>query len=171
MQPSQHALSAGSAIPAGLRTILQLAAIMLIALVAGSTFGIWRGYDPAAYSGPAFLEVHQGAVRGLNVLLPVMGAGALLSTGILAVLSRGERSVAAAYLAAFVLMAAAGAITRLANQPINAEVMSWTREAMPANWAEIRDAWWSWHVARTFASIGGLLVLVLAVFADRRKNA
>jgi hypothetical protein len=155
----------------GFRTVLQIAAIMLIALVAGSTFGIWRGYDPAAYSDLTFLEVHQGAVRGLNVLLPVMGAGALLLTGILAAFSRRERSVVVTYLAAFALMAAAGAITRLANQPINAEVMSWTRDAMPANWAEMRDAWWNWHILRTFTSVGGLFVLVLAVFADRRRNA
>lgn len=155
----------------GFRTILQLAAIMLIALVAGSTFGIWRGYDPAAYSESTFLEVHQGAVRGLNVLLPVMGAGALLLTGVLVLLSRRDRTIAAAYLAAFALMAAAGAITRLANQPINAEVMSWTRGAMPADWAEVRDTWWNWHVVRTFVSIGGLLALVMAVLADRQRGA
>ena len=43
---------------------------VLISLVAGSMFGIWRGYDPALYAPATFVEVHQGAVRGLNTLLP-----------------------------------------------------------------------------------------------------
>ena len=35
---------------------LQIGAIAFIALVAGATFGIWRGYNPAEYSALTFLE-------------------------------------------------------------------------------------------------------------------
>ena len=33
-----------------LKNAVQLVDITVVALVAGSIFGIWRGYDPAAYS-------------------------------------------------------------------------------------------------------------------------
>lgn len=152
------------------RPILQFVAIMLMALVAGSTFGIWRGYDPAAYSALTFLETLQGAVGGLNVMLPLMGAGALVLTGILAVLARRHRSVAVTYALAFVLMAVAAAITRFANQPINADVVKWAPDTMPANWVVIRDAWWHWHVVRTMLSIFALAALILAAISDQNRS-
>lgn len=157
-----------SASVTGLRTILQLVAILLISLVAGSTFGIWRGYDPGAYSALTFLETHQGAVRGLNVLLPAMGMGAILLTGLLAVFARHNAIALKIYALALILMAIAGAITGFANQPINAEVMTWTAETIPAHWTEIRDLWWNWHIVRMLVTIVGVVVLMLAVFADRR---
>jgi len=69
-------------LPVGL---LQLAVLTCIWLVAGSTFGIWRGYDPATWPAETFVTVHQGTVRGLNILLPVMGFATLLGTLVLAI--------------------------------------------------------------------------------------
>ena len=34
----------------GLILSLQFAASLILAMVAGSTFGIWRGYNPTTYS-------------------------------------------------------------------------------------------------------------------------
>ncbi|WDR07167.1 hypothetical protein PSQ90_06990 [Devosia rhodophyticola] len=62
---------------AGLIMILQIGALVLLSLVVGSMFGIWRGYEVAAYRPETFIEVHQGAVRGLNTLLPALAALAL----------------------------------------------------------------------------------------------
>lgn len=170
MQASQTSQDIGSAKIAGVRTALQFIAIVLIALVAGSTFGIWRGYAPDAYSALTFLETHQGAVRGLNLILPLMGGAALVQTGILAVLARRRGVVVWPYLAALVLMAVAAIITRFANQPINAQIMTWLPDSIPANWTAVRDSWWAWHVLRMAVSVGGLAVLILAVFIDRGRG-
>lgn len=151
----------------GISTVIQFAAIILISLVAGSTFGIWRGYNPTPFSPVTFLEVHQGAVRGLNVLLPATAAASLLLVVILAFMSKDRPPVLTMYLAAIVGIIAGGAVTRLTNQPINAAIMSWTRESMPSNWTEIRDTWWHWHVVRTFISVATVGVLIAAVFSDR----
>lgn len=148
-------------------TALQFFDILIISLVAGSIFGIWRGYNPAAYSAATFLEVHQGAVRGLNVILPAMGFSAIVATALLAVLARRSGISLSLYLMALVAMVAAGLITRFLNQPINAEVARWTLETMPANWGELRDAWWRWHLARLGFSIAGAALLIAAVFVDR----
>lgn len=153
-----------------LRMVVQTLALLLIALVAGSTFGIWRGYNPADYSALTFLETHQGAVHGLNTLLPAMGFGALACTVILAWLNRRDPTLVAAYGAALVLIAAAGAITRLFNQPINAQVMTWTVDTLPNSWTAIRDNWWNWHIARTLVSISGMLALLIAVLLERSRR-
>ena len=103
---------------------------------------------------------------GLNTLLPVLGLGANLLTLFLVLRFYGSRSFPL-YLTALALMVTAGLLTRLGNQPINAIVMGWTVDTMPANWASIRDSWWSWHIFRTGASIAGLASLVAAVLVSR----
>jgi hypothetical protein len=163
-------LASPPAVAARLRTVLQLAVILVASLVAGSTFGIWRGYNPATYSALTFLETHQGAVRGLNVLLPAMGMGALLLTAVLATLARRNGAAFKGYVVALILLASAGAITRFANQPINAEVMSWAAGTMPPHWTAVRDIWWNWHIVRMLATVGGTIAVILAVFADRRRE-
>lgn len=70
--------------------ILQLLAALVFAMVAGSVFGIWQGYDPTTYTAATFLEVHQGAVRGLNTLLPAMAFISILLTVSLAWFARGK---------------------------------------------------------------------------------
>jgi hypothetical protein len=148
-------------------TGLKLFAILLISLVAGTTFGIWQGYDPAGFPPEAFMLMHQGAVRGLNVLLPAMAAVAIVLTILLAIRARHNRPILTAYAIAVLLMIAAGLITRLANQPINAEVMTWSAGAIPAGWEALRDSWWQWHVTRTVVTILAEIALLLAVLFDR----
>ncbi len=152
---------------AALPTAAQVLALLLVSLVAGSMFGIWRGYDVAAYAPATFVEVHQGAVRGLNVLLPAMAAVALALVLLLAVLARTRPLVLGLYLAAALAIVAGGIITRFLNQPINDQIMGWTSSTIPANWTTLRDSWWSWHVVRLAATLGAELLLIGAVFADR----
>lgn len=156
-------------LPAASRILIsvQVLTVLLVALVAGATFGIWQGYNPASYSAATFLEMHQGAVRGLNFLLPATAFAALLLTVLLSVRSLATAGALPLYAATLVLLIAGGLITRLANQPINAQVMTWTVDAMPATWSELRDSWWFWHVARMCASVLALVTLTTAELVER----
>lgn len=147
-------------------TALQVLSLLLISLVVGSMFGVWRGYNPATFSPATFVEVHQGAVRGLNVLLPAMALVCILTVVALAWLGRGTPQSLWLYIAAAVSMVAAGLITRFGNQPINAVIMAWD-SAPPDGWQMIRDTWWNWHLARLVAGITAELLLVAAIFTDR----
>ena len=80
-------------------------------------------------------------------------------------LARGKGAVFWLYLGALLLMAAGGVVTRFFNQPINAEVMSWTIDTLPANWADLRAAWWKWHLVRTGLSVAALALLLAAIIA------
>jgi hypothetical protein len=149
---------------------LQTAAVLLIALVAGATFGIWRGYNPAAYSAATFLEMHQGAVRGLNTLLPATALAAIILSAILYIRNIAGGGGNHLILLSIVLMIAGGLATRFGNQPINAQVMTWTAETMPTNWEALRNSWWTWQVVRTLISITALTTLLFALLAGRSNG-
>ena len=150
---------------------LRFVLLMLLALLVGSMFGVWAGADPAPLSAAAYVEQHQNAVRGLNVLLPVMGAVCIVLTVALAVLAKHDARARTLLAAAALCLISAGLITRFANQPINAIVMTWTPQAPAANWTELRDTWWQWHRVRTLAGIAGLGLVLLAVLGQRRTRA
>jgi uncharacterized membrane protein len=148
---------------------LQFLAALLFSMVAGSVFGIWRGYDPTTYAATTFLEMHQGAVQGLNVLLPALAIVSILLTLALTWLARGKGLVVWLYLGALLLMVGGGVVTRFFNQPINAQVMGWTLDSLPDNWTELRAAWWNWHLVRTGLSILGMALLLAAIIVDRPR--
>ena len=131
-------------------------------------FGIWLGSNPSSLTAAAYVEVQQNAIRSLNTLLPAVGLTCIVLTAALAVRTkdgdRGRYLLAAAVLC----LVAAGLITRFANQPINAEVMTWTTQAPAANWMELRDVWWRWHIVRTVAGVSTLALALLAALCDSR---
>ena len=143
-------------------TILRFVLVVLLALLVGTMFGIWIGFNPASLSASAYVEQQQNTIRSLNTLLPVMGAVCIVLTVVLASLSKRDPRSRFLLIAAAVLMFIAGLVTRLENQPINAIVMTWSVQAPAGNWAQLRDLWWQWHVVRTVA---GIVALALTVFA------
>jgi hypothetical protein len=45
--------------------------------------------------------------------------------------------------------------------------MNWTLDSLPANWAELREIWWKWHIVRTGFSVLGMALLIAAITNDR----
>lgn len=149
---------------------LQAASLVVLSLVVGAMFGIWRGYDPGLYSASTFVEVHQGAVHGLNALLPIMGLVSIAMVAALAWLARMRPRVLWRYIAAVGAMAVAGLITRFGNQPLNDVVMTWTATP-PEGWEAVRDTWWNLHLVRLAAGFLGQLLLINAVLSDSGQRA
>jgi len=155
-------------ISSALSTVARVASLVITGLVTGSVFGIWRGYDLAQYSPSGFLEVHQGAVRGLNTLLPVLGLVAVALAVALAISLRRDRRTLILLIAAALLLAASGLVTRFGNQPINDLVMGWTVDTLPPDWEAIRDSWRSFHLVRAVTSIAALAMLSAALVGAPR---
>jgi hypothetical protein len=139
--------------------IIKVLALVTGGLVTGAMFGIWRGYNPSALSLVASVEQHQQAVRGLNVLLPVLGILTIVLTLAIAVHVRKTRLALVTFALAALLFAISGIVTRTRNQPINRIVMGWDARTPPPEWVSMRETWWRWHVIRTFAGIAGFIVL------------
>lgn len=148
--------------------IMRFALLLMLALLVGTMFGILVGFDPASLSASAYIEQQQNAIRSLNTLLPAIGAACIVLTIGLAVRAKGDIRGRALLIAAGLLLIAAGLVTRFANQPINAIVMTWTEQSPPANWAQLRDEWWDWHIVRTYAGIAALVLHVFVALGTGR---
>ena len=146
--------------------IVSFANLLLAALLIGAMFGIWLGYNPMELSAGAYIEQQQHAIRALNTVMPLLGALVALLTLVSAVLARHNRIRFILFVGALICFVAAGVVTRFLNQPINAVVVVWSALAPPANWAELRDEWWHWHILRTVIGIIGLSLLIAANIAN-----
>ncbi|MDP1649559.1 MAG: DUF1772 domain-containing protein [Rubrivivax sp.] len=145
-----------------LTSTIDFANLLLGALVAGTMFGIWLGYNPAGLSAGVYVSQQQHAIGALNVVMPVLGGLSIVLTLVAAAFAASDRTRLILLLSAAGCFIAAGLITRLLNQPINAIVMTWSADAPPTDWMQLRDDWWRWHVMRTVAGIGGLSLLIIA---------
>ena len=147
--------------------IVEFVLLLIMSLLVGTMFGIWAGYNPTPLSATAYVEMQQNAIRSLNSLLPTLGAICILLTATLALLLKGMSTSRNLLLAAVVCLVAAGVITRFRNQPINSVVMTWSAQAPAANWTELRDTWWHWHILRTVAGIAALALTLFAALSSK----
>lgn len=150
-------------------TSIRFVSLLLTSLLVGTMFGVWLGFNPAALSAAAYVEMQQNAIRALNVSLPALGLVCILLTVALAVLIKGDKRARHLLVAAAVCLAAAGLITRFGNQPINAVVITWSPQAPAANWTELRDTWWQLHILRTVAGVAALALALLAAVDTHRR--
>lgn len=134
--------------------------VVMVALVAGSIFGIWLGYNPKDLSAPTFIEQQQSAITDLNTLMPILGLITILLTFASAILHKKEKRVFAILLMAALCLIISGLTTRFGNQPINSIVMTWDMNTPPDNWMELRDQWWTYHKIRTFSALIALCLIV-----------
>ena len=136
--------------------------LLLASLTVGAMFGVWLAFDPRGLDGPSYVVLQQQGIRGMNVLMPVLGLVTIAATVAAAYLARDNKIRMAMLIAAACAFLVSGLVTRFLNQPINAIVMTWSPSAPPAIWTELRDAWWRWHIARLVSGIAGLSLLILS---------
>lgn len=149
------------------KTILQFFNIILVALLAGTSFGIWMGFNPTNYSATTYLEQQQHLVRSLNTLMVSMVISATLVTIASAYLQRKNKKVYIALLLAAAFLASCIFISRFGNLPIQTEMLAWKIDALPEDWTMLRDKWWNFHIIRTIAE---LIALVLVAWTSVQKN-
>jgi uncharacterized membrane protein len=136
--------------------------LLLASLVIGAMFGIWLSFNPAGLGAAAYVMQQQHGIRTLNGTMPILGALTILLTIVAAVLARNDGTRFTLLLGATACFVAVALITRFLNQPINAIMIAWSPDSPPANWMQLRDDWWRWHVVRLVVGIGGLCLLIVA---------
>ena len=141
--------------------------VVMVALVAGTIFGIWLGYNPKDLSAPTFVEQQQNAIIALNTLMPILGLITIVLTLTSAFLHKKEKGVFITLLIATLFLMISGLTTRFGNQPINSVVMTWDMNSPPDNWMEFREHWWAYHKIRTATA---LIALFLIVWMSIRKD-
>jgi uncharacterized membrane protein len=132
----------------------------MVALVTGTIFGIWIGYNPKDLSAPTFIEQQQNAILALNTLMPILGLITILLTLTSAFLQRKDKIAFSILVVASVFLIVSGLITKFGNQPINSIVMTCDMNTPPNNWTELRNQWWIFHEFRTLSAFIGLCLIV-----------
>ena len=145
--------------------------IILAGLLAGVSFGIWIGFNPSGLSTSTFIEQQQNMLQSIRTLMVFLVVFATIITILSAYLQRHDKSTFIFLILAAVLFIACILITRFGNKPIDEMVITWTQDAIPDNWTELRDNWWSFHILRTVAEIIALLLVAWAsINKDNRRT-
>jgi len=147
--------------------LIRFLSIILAALLAGVSFGIWIGFSPGRLSQSAYLEQQQNLVASLKTLMIALVVLGALITGVSAFLQRTNKVVFLSLLIATLSLISCMIITKFGNVPIDDMVMTWTVGTMPANWTTLRDNWVSFHIMRTWTE---LVALVLIVWSSIKKD-
>ena len=148
-------------------SLIRFINLILAALLAGASFGIWVGLNPTAYSPATYLEQQQHLVRSLNALMVSLVVAATLVTIASAYLQRRNKSDFVMLLIAAACFTSCIFISRFGNLPIQNEMLTWRADALPDNWTSLRDQWWSFHIMRTIAE---LIALVLVAWTASRNT-
>jgi amino acid permease len=147
-------------------SIVRFINIILAALLAGVSFGIWIGFSPAGLSPSTYIEQQQNIIRSLSILMTSLVCTASIITIISAFRQRKEKGVFITLLIATIFFIACIIISTLGNRPIDNYIMTWTSTTPPNDWNIFRDKWRSLHVMRT---ISELFALLLVTWASIRK--
>jgi hypothetical protein len=108
-----------------------------------------------------YLTVQQ-IYRGWS-LLGIVVIGALLSTFILTISVRNQRTAFILTLVAFLCMAAAQGVFWTYTYPANQATNNWT--VLPANWQTLRTQWEYSHATGAGLNLIALITLILSVLA------
>lgn len=141
--------------------------IILAGLLAGVSFGIWMGFDPSNLTPSTYIEQQQNLDRSLNVLMTALVILATLVSLTSAFFQRDDRPAFVALLLAAGCFVTCILISRFANQPINNIVLTLDPRSPPADWTELRDRWWFFHILRTLSE---LIAFGLVAWASTRPE-
>lgn len=148
--------------------VWELVSIFLLALVTGVFWGPWLGLSrsSAAFKPEVFLAIGHHMIRNLAPIMPALMPAALLSElPVLFISYRQRPDTFFLNLAGLGLFIIALLVTLMVEVPIDKQIRTWTAATLPANWEQLRGRWNTFHVVRTFASVAGLfLLLVAAIF-------
>jgi archaellum biogenesis protein FlaJ (TadC family) len=156
-----------------MRTFLKFINILLAALVAGTSFGIWMGFNPFDLSPAAYIEQQRHIVTSLNTLMVSIVFVATLFTLASAVMQINNKPVLIALLSAAAFFLSCTIISRFGNQPIQELMMNWNPASPPSNWEDMRVDWWHFHILRTVADLLALLLVIWAgvqPVSERRQD-
>jgi hypothetical protein len=142
------------------------AAICLQVLVVGAFWGSWIGLSRSidTLTPATFLEVGHVMMEDYGPIMSALMPATVLFTLVAGLFLYWQQATGGLLvLAGFVCFTVATATTLLVNVPIDEMMAGWTIATLPGNWTQIRDYWESFHMLRTFVTLGGFGVTLAGV--------
>ena len=150
-----------------IRGFVRFLALFFVALISGASLAVWLDNNSTGMSPAFFVEKMQHSIRVLTVPLPVMAILGLLFTVASTIYARRDRLSFYLLLAACICLIAGVLTTVLGNIPINKQILTWSINAPPSNWTDLREKWWLLHGVRTVLTMAGMTFLFSAVLFRR----
>jgi uncharacterized membrane protein len=149
--------------------IVDLASILLVALVFGVYWGPWIALTRTLgdFAPGPFLAIVHRLDRKLGTLMTVLLPLALASIIAVAALAFTVPLAFWLTVAAFVCLVFTLVVTVAIEVPIVTRIRSWTIDTMPADWEAQRDRWLSFHLARVIPGAVALLLLSAGAILPR----
>ncbi|MBN9381851.1 MAG: DUF1772 domain-containing protein [Chitinophagaceae bacterium] len=137
--------------------ITEFISLMLGALVMGVFWGTWFTLTRSIpdFSVAEFIHIGKTIMNNVAIPMSIFMPATLLFMLIATLLSRRSGSFYL-YLISFILMLITLVITVAVEVPLDNQIRTWTATTAPANWESIRQKWDSFHILRTFSSIGSV---------------
>jgi hypothetical protein len=148
-------------------SIIRFLNVILAALLAGTSFGIWIGFNPMNLSLSTYVEQQQHLLYSLSTLMICMVVAATSITIASAFLQRKNKQIFVTLLIASAFFIGCILISRFGNQPIQNDMMIWKVNSVPDDWTSCRDKWWTFHIMRTITE---LIALSLVTFASIKRG-
>jgi len=135
-------------------------------LCAALALGLTLTHDleiPGKHSldGAEWLNVQHTFYGGFAIVGGIAEVLGFISTGVLLILLRSQRTSFILTLLAALSFLGMLALFAFGNNPLNQQIAQWTPETLPANWQEVRDAWDRFHaISSVLAAVAFTVLLV-----------
>ena len=123
---------------------------------------IWK-FLASSLDGAEWLNVQHTFYGGFAIVGGIAEVLGLISTGVLLILLRSQRTSFILTLLAALSFLGMLALFAFGNNPLNQQIAQWTPETLPANWQEVRDAWDRFHAISSVLAAVAFTVLVVDV--------
>jgi hypothetical protein len=150
-----------------LRVGARSAALALLGLFAGGVTFLVIAPSLQRLPGEAYVPYWQALNVDYGRAVPPSLLTCMALIGIAAWLSRGRGRVTPAFtVAALVLLVLEAVVTLTQMDGLNRLADSWEPGRLPADWADVRQTWLSWHNVRTVLALAAFGSLLIAHAAD-----
>ncbi|MHB8645994.1 MAG: anthrone oxygenase family protein [Thermomicrobiales bacterium] len=152
--------------------VVRFVGLFLSGIITGIyVHGVLSSASTKRLSGPAFAEMSQELIPDFTRIMPIVGMSSLLTDILALLLDRKVRSRPFRFtVAALALNIGATVSTVRLNVPVNQEMQTWKRDALPPHWCQTRDRWLTGSKVRTALGLLDLSCLILATQSDSKRG-
>lgn len=152
--------------------VVRFALLLAAGLLTGAIFGVWLMEHSFRGDGSFYTELKQLQISTFTVPLSSLGTGTVALGLFYLYLIRRNRLAAGLTLAGVLCFVVGFAVTVWGHFPINAQIMGWSAEVPPEEWAQLAAKWGRAHDLRTlFGVLGFGLLLASASLPARGRRS
>jgi uncharacterized membrane protein len=137
-------------------------AVVLTGILAGAVVAAWLTDAAVGGSAELWIGYHQAVTTAYTLLLPPVGALALVAALAAVVVCRHRRRDRRLVAGAVGCLLAGLLVTVVVHFPMNSEIATWQAARPPVDWQQVRDRWLTGHAVRATLAVAAFALLALS---------